>query len=93
VDNLAALGKSRYFATYDLKSGYWQTKLDPRDAHKTAFHAEGLGNLECCVVPIGLASAGPFFQRVMELALKDLIPETALTHLDIIAIAETSQAI
>jgi hypothetical protein len=38
VDNLAFLGRSKYFTTLDLKSGFWQTKIDERDAPKTAFH-------------------------------------------------------
>jgi transposase InsO family protein len=92
VDNLAFLGRSKYFLTLDLRSGYWQTKLDPRDAHKTAFHVDNLGRLEWIVTPMGLSNAGAFFQRVMELALRDLIPETAICYLDdIIAVGETPQ--
>jgi hypothetical protein len=92
VDNLAFLGRSKYFLTLDLTSGYWQTKLDPRDAHKTAFHVDNPGGLQWRVTPMGLSSAGSFFQRVMELALRDLITETAICYLDdIIAVAESPE--
>lgn len=43
---------------------------------------------------MGLSAAAGFFQRVMELVLRDLIPKTALAYLDdIMAIAETPQVI
>jgi hypothetical protein len=94
VDNLVALWESKVYCTMDLRSGYWRTKLDPRGVHKTAFHVEALGNLESCVVPMGSSSAGAFFQRVMELALRDLILETALAYLDdIMAVAEIPEAL
>jgi hypothetical protein len=60
VDNLAFLGRSKYFVSLDLKSGYWQTKLDPRDAHKTAFHVNNLGGLQWLVCPMGSSNAGAF---------------------------------
>jgi hypothetical protein len=91
VDNLAFLGRSKYFTTLDLKSGYWQTKLYPRDAHKTAFHVDNLGGLQWLVCPMGL-SAGAFFQRVMELALLRSNPRNRICYLDdVIAVAETQE--
>ena len=36
-DILALLGKSSYFSTLDLRSGYWQVALDEADREKTAF--------------------------------------------------------
>ena len=35
--SLDALASSSWFSTLDLRSGYYQVPLDPRDAHKTAF--------------------------------------------------------
>ena len=37
-DMLAVLGKSKYFTTLDLKSGYWQIPLDERDKEKNCFY-------------------------------------------------------
>ena len=36
-DMLDQLGKSRYFSTLDLASGYWQIPVDPQSQEKTAF--------------------------------------------------------
>ena len=36
-DLLDQLGKSKYFSTLDLKSGYWQIKVHPSSQEKTAF--------------------------------------------------------
>ena len=38
IDDIQALlGKSTYFSTLDLRSGYWQVALDEVDREKTAF--------------------------------------------------------
>jgi len=34
---LESLGVLCYFSTLDLRSGYWQTELNPKDVEKTAF--------------------------------------------------------
>ena len=34
---LDALGDSVCFSTMDLRSGFWQVAIDPRDANKMAF--------------------------------------------------------
>ncbi|KAG9306174.1 hypothetical protein G9A89_016078 [Geosiphon pyriformis] len=34
---LNALGKAKFFLTLDLKSKYWQVKMDPKNQPKTAF--------------------------------------------------------
>ena len=36
-DILSQLGQARFFTTLDLKSGFWQVALDPKDSEKTAF--------------------------------------------------------
>lgn len=36
-DILVTLGKAKYFSMLDLAAGYWQIKLDPASAQKTAF--------------------------------------------------------
>ena len=36
-DILASMGKKKHFTYFNLKSGYWQVELDPKDRSKTAF--------------------------------------------------------
>jgi hypothetical protein len=49
-DILDTLGKSRYFTTLDLASGYWQIEMDPASREKSAFithHGLYLNSAEC----------------------------------------------
>lgn len=36
-EGLGSLGKSKYLSTLDLKSGYHQIKMNPKDIEKSAF--------------------------------------------------------
>ena len=40
---LDALSRSKWFSTIDLKSGYWQVPVAPKDKAKTAFSIPGGG--------------------------------------------------
>lgn len=45
VDLLDQLGKSKYFTTLDMASGYWQIHVHPESQEKTAFvTSQGLSN-------------------------------------------------
>ena len=70
-DSLDALGRSSFFTTLDLTSGYWQVEMDPDDRDKTAFAARN-GLFEFIVMPFGLTNAPATFQRLMELVLVGL---------------------
>ena len=63
-DMLNQLGKSRYFSTLDLASGYWQIPVDPQSQEKTAFITPQ-GLYEFRVMPFGLTNAPSVFQRLM----------------------------
>ena len=41
---LDALSGSKWFSTIDLKSGYWQVPVAPKDKAKTAFSIPGGGH-------------------------------------------------
>ena len=64
-DILVTLGKAKYFSTLDLASGYWQIKLDPASAQKTAFTSH-CGLHEFTRMPFGLCNAPGTFQRLMQ---------------------------
>ena len=63
---LDALSGSKIYSTIDLKSGYWQVKVNPEDREKTAFSVPGGGHWNYVVMPLGLCNAGATFQRLIE---------------------------
>lgn len=86
---LDKLGRSMYFSTLDLASGFHQIEMDPKDVQKTAFTVEG-GHYEYIRMPFGLKNAPSTFQRVMDNVLGDLVGKTCLVYLDDIIIFSTS---
>lgn len=89
TDILDKLGRSMYFSTLDLASGFHQIEMDPRDVCKTAFSVDG-GHFEFVRMPFGLKNAPSTFQRVMDNVLKDLIGTVCLVYLDDIIVYSTS---
>ena len=60
-DLLNKLGKSVYFSTLDLASGFWQIKVHSASQEKTTFSTLH-GHLEFRVMPFGLMNAPSVFQ-------------------------------
>ena len=82
IDNiLDCLKGNSWFCTIDLKSGYWQVSLDPKDREKTAFSV-GNGLWQFTVMPFGLCNAPATFERLMEKVLKGLISKVCFVYLD-----------
>ena len=78
---LDSLAGSSWFSTLDLKSGYWQVGMDPRDQEKTAFSA--LDQLwEFSVMPFGLCNSPATFSRLMEQVLRGIPTTACLKYLD-----------
>jgi hypothetical protein len=88
-DILDKLGKSQYFTTMDLASGYHQIEMDPKDIEKTAFSTEN-GHWEFKRMPFGVCSAPATFQRVMDNILRGLQGEKCLVYLDDIIVYSAS---
>jgi hypothetical protein len=78
---LQSFGGCKFFSTLDLRAGYWQTVIDPRDRDKTAFVTRR-GTFRFKVLSFGLANAPALFQRLMDLVLVGLTWETCLVYLD-----------
>jgi hypothetical protein len=86
---LDSLNGASYFSTLDLRSGYWQTAMDSRDADKTAFITRR-GSYRFKVPSFGLTNAPSLFQRLMDLVLAGLTWEICLVYIyDIIVFAAT----
>ncbi|CAK1599542.1 unnamed protein product [Parnassius mnemosyne] len=86
-DTLDMLTGVKWFSTLDLKSGYCQVEIDPRDKEKTAF-STGKGLWQFKVMLFGLWNAPATFERLMELVLTGLISDACLVYLDIIIIVD-----
>lgn len=88
-DILDKMGRSQYFSSIDLASGYHQVEMDPKDVEKTAFVTEQ-GHYEFHRMPFGLKNAPATFQRLMDDILKGLLEDVCLVYLDDIVIYSTS---
>lgn len=90
IDNiLDKLGRAQYFSSLDLAKGYHQIKMNPNDAHKTAF-VTPMGLYEFLRMPFGLKNAPATFQRLMNDILRDYINKICVVYLDDILIFSTS---
>ena len=92
-DLLDQLGRSRYFTTLDLKSGYWQIKVHAYSQEKTAFITHK-GLFEFRVMPFGVTNAPAVFQRLMQQVLAGLQSECGTEFVsvyldDVIVFSET----
>jgi len=89
TDILDKLGRSQYFSTIDLASGFHQIEVAPKDIEKTAFSVEN-GHFEFTRMPFGLKNAPATFQRVMDNVLRGLQHHSCIVYLDDIIIFSTS---
>ena len=65
----------------DLRSGFWQVAIDPRDADKTAFVTRK-GQFRFRVLTFGLANSPSIFQRLMNMVLAGLNWDVCLVYID-----------
>ena len=81
-----SLQGSQWFPSLDLKSGYWQVKMDEESKPLTVFTAGPLGFYEWKRIPFRLTNTPATFQRVMETCLRDLNLHWCIIYLDDIVI-------
>ena len=80
-DIFATLGKSKFFSTLDLKSGYHQISIAPEDREKTVFCTRtSLFEFNC--MPFGIASAPAIFQRMISKVLHGIDGKYPMAYLD-----------
>ena len=85
-DNLSG---AKVFSTLDLKSGYWQVKVDEDSMEKTAFICHR-GLFQFRRMPFGLSNAPSVFQRLMNRVLAPYIGRFVMVYLDDIVIFSRS---
>ena len=70
------------FSCLDLKSGFWQIKMDKASKQYTAFTVGNLGCFECNRMPFGLCNAPATFQWLMQNCMGELNLIYCLIYLD-----------
>lgn len=89
TDILDKLGRTNYFSTIDLVSGFHQIQLAEEDIEKTAFSVNS-GKYEFTRMPFGLKNAPATFQRVMDCVLRDYLGKFCLVYMDDIIVFSPS---
>ena len=85
-ETLDSLQGSQWFSSLNLKSGYWQVKMDEESKPLTAFTVGLLGFYECKRMLFRLTNAPATFQKLVETCLGDLNLHWCIIYLDDIVI-------
>ena len=79
---LESLVGAGHFSCLDLKSGFWQIKMEEALKQYTAFTVGNLGFFKCDHMPYGLCNVPATFQQLMQTCLWELNLIYCLIYLD-----------
>ena len=81
-ETMESMVGARHFSCMDLKSGFWQVKMDEESRQYTTFMVGSMGIYEFLRMPYGLCSTPATFQHLMQNCLGELNLMYALIYLD-----------
>ena len=73
---------TQHFSCIDLKSGFWQVKMDEESRQYTTFMVDSMGIYEFLRMPYDLCNTPATFQHLMQNCLKELNLTYTLIYLD-----------
>ena len=79
---LESLEGASHFSCLDLKSGFWQIKMEEVSRQCTTFTVGNLGFFECDRMPFGLCYTPATFQQLMQNCMGELNLIYCLIYLD-----------
>ena len=82
LEALESLVGAGHFSCLDLKSGFWQIKMEEVPKQYIAFTVGNLGIFECSHMPFGLCNVSATFQWLMQNYLGELNLIYCLIYLD-----------
>ena len=89
---LESLVGAGHFSCLDLKSGFWQIKMEEMLKQYTTFTVGNLGFYKCNHMPFGLCNAPATFQQLMQNCLGKLNLIYSLIYLDdLIMFSQTTE--
>ncbi|GFU00692.1 retrovirus-related Pol polyprotein from transposon 297 [Trichonephila clavipes] len=90
IDNLLMnIPHTTITSTLDLRSGYFQLAVNPRDIVKTTFVTKN-GTYTFRRMPFGLSGAAPNFQKAIDILLKPVIGKFVNVYMDDVIISSPS---
>lgn len=90
ADILDRLRDAKFLTSLDLKSAYWQVKLEESSKEKTAFTIPGRGLYQFTVMPFGLHNSSSTWMRLVSTVIgADLEPNVFVYLDDIIIVTAT----
>ncbi|GFV11200.1 retrovirus-related Pol polyprotein from transposon 17.6 [Trichonephila clavipes] len=88
-DLLTNIPHTNVMSTLDLRSGYFQLAISPKDIKKTAFITRN-GTFAFLRMPFGLSGVAPNFQRAIDIILQPVIGRFVSVYMDDVIITSPS---
>ncbi|GFV14916.1 uncharacterized protein K02A2.6 [Trichonephila clavipes] len=88
-DLLTNIPHTNVMSTLDLRSGYFQLAISPKDIEKSAFITRN-GTFAFLRMPFGLSGAAPNFQRAIDIILQPVIGRFVSVYMDDVIITSPS---